>query len=275
MAEAPNSEIQLADRVRRVRNLQRVTLLSQIPDTVLLTLLTIMDTENKQPLFLPSSDDEREQSPSRATSPEASAYSSDGPGMFFADSDDDDPPQPSEPEKIEEDVIEEVIAMDVDIKPIESRAPSIPLEPSKLVGTSRAASSRPSPAPPTDGPPNKKRKVASDTETDSNYLGSFLVGNAWSTVKGRGYITSGDEIKVVRDGRPSAPAKAETSSKSKAKDAKSKGGKKQLSIATMLKPQTAKPIKKLENTVVRLTDKSGSGASERWTQVSIQYFIFQ
>lgn len=214
-----------------------------------------MDTEHTQPLFLPDSDDEAH---SRPTSPEPSAYSSDGPGLFFADSEDDEPPQPSEPEKQDSD-IEEIILMDVDVKPSESRAPSIPREPSKLVGTSRGASSRPSPALAVDGPPNKKRKVTSDGELNSTYLGSFLVGNAWSTVRGKGYVKPGDEIKVVRDRKTTTSTKAEASSKQKPKDAKSKGGKKQLSIATMLKPQSAKPTKKLENTVVRLTTKSGSG----------------
>lgn len=217
-----------------------------------------MDTETKQPLFLPDPDDEVEQSPSRATSPEPSAYSSDGPGLFFADSEDDEPPQPSEPEKPDTG-LEEVITMDVDSKPTELRASSIPRDSAKLVGNFRGASSRSSPALPSDGPPNKKRKVTSESDLNSTYLGSFLVGNAWSTVRGKGYVKPGDEIKVIRDGRSSAPGKADSSFKAKSKDSKSKGGKKQLSIATMLKPQTSKPAKKLENTVVRLTTKSGSG----------------
>ncbi|KAK7686705.1 hypothetical protein QCA50_010305 [Cerrena zonata] len=216
-----------------------------------------MDTEDKQPLFLPDSDDEAGRSPSRPTSPEASAYSSDGPGLFFADSDDDEPPKPSEPEKLETDT-EDIILMDVDVKASASRASSVPREPSKLAGNSRGTSSRPTPALVSDGPPNKKRKFTSNEDLKSTYLGSFLVGNAWSTVRGKGYVKSGDEIKVVRDRKSTSSAKAETSSKPKAKDAKSKGGKKQLSIATMLKPQQAKPTKKLENTVVRLTTKSGS-----------------
>ena len=92
---------------------------------------------------------------------------------------------------------------------------------------------------------------------------SFLVGNAWSTVRGKGYVKPGEEIKIERDahgdGRKAGPSKAKNT-KSTPKDAKSsKSGKKQLSIATMLKPQPAKPTRKKQDLVVRLVNQRGFG----------------
>ncbi|CAL1694577.1 unnamed protein product [Somion occarium] len=219
-----------------------------------------MVEDQVKPLFFPDSDDEGVQALPRTSSPEPSAYSSDsGPGLFFADSEDDEPPIQAENSIANN----EEIPMEVDIKTketVDGRASSVSSS-SKLPGNSRVPSSRSSPALGTEGPPAKKRKLSPDSAVDSKesksaYLGSFLVGNAWSTVRGKGYIKSGDEIRVVRDGRRSLSSK-EDDRKAKVKDNKTKGGKKQLSIATMLKPQPAKSTKKLENTVVRLTKKAG------------------
>ncbi|KAJ3556710.1 hypothetical protein NM688_g1873 [Phlebia brevispora] len=110
-------------------------------------------------------------------------------------------------------------------------------------------------------PPNKKRKLPNESELPasftSKYLGSFLVGNAWSTVRGKNYVKPGDEISVERDDGDENPPPAKASKpKPSKKDAMPTGGKKQLSIATMFRPPPAKPKKK-QNLVVRLATKSG------------------
>ncbi|KAH8102375.1 SNF2 family N-terminal domain-containing protein [Cristinia sonorae] len=110
-------------------------------------------------------------------------------------------------------------------------------------------------------PPKKKRKLspALPSRPATMYLGSFLVGNAWSTARGKGYVKAGDEIKVERDGLERAESqKSKVVARNTPKDNKPlKGGKKQLSIATMLKPQPTKPTKKKQDLVVRLINKRG------------------
>ncbi|TFY55395.1 hypothetical protein EVG20_g9332 [Dentipellis fragilis] len=119
--------------------------------------------------------------------------------------------------------------------------------------SSPAPSSRDSP------PPAKKRRLSPPRNTQASkkpafrsaYIGSFLVANAWSTVKGKGYIKPGDAIRVERDEQDE-----ETKSRP-AFSGKEKGKKKQLNIATMFKAQQTKPVKKKTNTVVRLTNARG------------------
>ncbi|KAG9316777.1 putative DNA repair protein RAD5 [Chiua virens] len=102
-------------------------------------------------------------------------------------------------------------------------------------------------------PPTKKRRLSFSAESskaivqsDSTYLGTLLVPNAWSTVKGRGYINPGDEIKIERECPDDAGAAAQA-----------KGGKKQLTLKAMLKPQPAKNAKRKTDTIVRLTNEGG------------------
>ena len=91
-------------------------------------------------------------------------------------------------------------------------------------------------------------------EADSMYLGSFIVQKACSTVKGTGYIKPGEEIRIEReeDDKPPPPTKKPV------KD-KGKSGKKQLTIANMLRPAPAKPAKKKQDSVVRITNSRGFG----------------
>lgn len=132
--------------------------------------------------------------------------------------------------------------------------------------------SSPGSSPKTIHPPAKKRRLSPPAQAtspspapfSSAYLGSFLVGNAWSTVKGKGYVKSGDQIKVERDELDEVlSSKAVSSNKVLAKTKKSngqdKGKKKQLSIANMLKAQPLKASKKKTNSVVRLTNSRGFG----------------
>ncbi|KAA1467782.1 hypothetical protein DENSPDRAFT_770871 [Dentipellis sp. KUC8613] len=107
--------------------------------------------------------------------------------------------------------------------------------------------------------PMDKRRLSPPRNTQASkkpafrsaYIGSFLVANAWSTVKGKGYIKAAEEIRVERDEQDE-----ETKSRP-AFSGKEKGKKKQLNIATMFKAQQTKSVKKKTNTVVRLTNARG------------------
>jgi DNA repair protein RAD5 len=114
--------------------------------------------------------------------------------------------------------------------------------------------------------PAKKRRVspasvASQSPPQSTYyLGSFIVGNAWSTVKGKGYTKSGDKINIEREAQDVESFRGTSAAvKGKKGKATDKGKKKQLSIATMMKHQQPKISKKKTNTVVRLTNSRGFG----------------
>ncbi|KAF8841910.1 hypothetical protein BDN67DRAFT_900346 [Paxillus ammoniavirescens] len=100
------------------------------------------------------------------------------------------------------------------------------------------------------------KPVALSSRVGDAYLGSFLVGNAWSTVKGKGYIKPGDEIRIERDSPDDASSSASLPRKGK-KETEEKGKKKQLSLKAMLKPQLTKFGKRKADTVVRLTNKGG------------------
>ncbi|KAI0828919.1 SNF2 family N-terminal domain-containing protein [Trametes gibbosa] len=80
---------------------------------------------------------------------------------------------------------------------------------------------------------------------------SAHIDRAWSTVKGSGYIKSGEEIRIEREDiakPPPPPIK---------KGAKGKDGKKQLTIASMLKPAPTKPSRKKQDSIVILTNARG------------------
>lgn len=105
-------------------------------------------------------------------------------------------------------------------------------------------------------PPLKRRRLSLSTEpkfsvgSDAMYLGTFLVPNAWSTVKGSSYIKPGDEIRIERDSPQDTSAAATASVK---------GKKKQLTLKAMLKSKPVKNVKRKTDTIVRLTNKGGFG----------------
>ena len=107
--------------------------------------------------------------------------------------------------------------------------------------------------------PNKRRKLSppSDLDFTSAFLGSIVVANAWSTVKGKGYIKSGDPIFVEWD---RLKQEDESSKKSdKRKPLRKKG--KQLTITALMKPRQDNFKKKKQNDIVRLTNRGGFGES--------------
>lgn len=183
--------------------------------------------------------------------------------LFFADSDEEDMEihydtrKPSSMLVTDEDMELDVDATVPDMVEI-PRASSVS---SMSSGPNSARDDSPPLSRPTfNEPPPKRRKLspplrpALDNAHDSFYLGYFLVDNAWSTVKGTGYVKAGDEIRIERDepDRPPPPPK-------KTSKDKGSGGKKQLTIANMLKPAPAKPTKKKQDSVVRITNSKGFG----------------
>ncbi|KAI5124124.1 hypothetical protein M0805_000937 [Coniferiporia weirii] len=109
---------------------------------------------------------------------------------------------------------------------------------------------------PSETQPRKKRKITqtsppSEALRSEYYLGSILVSNAWSTVRGSGYVKNGDPILVERDNLQEEGTSG--------KDAKKKGKGKQMTLNTMFKSQTKSgPLKKAKtNTIVRLTNSRG------------------
>ncbi|KAH8119981.1 SNF2 family N-terminal domain-containing protein [Phellopilus nigrolimitatus] len=115
--------------------------------------------------------------------------------------------------------------------------------------------------------PQKKRKISQIhsppvVRRSEYYLGSLLVSNAWSTVRGTGYVKNGDPILVERDDLQ------EESSVNR--DAKKKGKAKQMAISSMFKPQAKSgPVKKSKaNTIVRLTNARGFEFGRLPTDVS-------
>lgn len=187
--------------------------------------------------------------------------------LFFAGSDDEDEkpqaryktPKPMPVYMDDEDEPMIVLGDEVDLPPFAS-SPRF----SSASSTSSShvpRSSSPVSAPEDIDPPAKKRRLSltalqSDNKPPfrSAYIGSFLVGNAWSTVKGKGYIKNGDEICVELDNVDEASSKIRLPSNGKG----AQGKKKQLSIDTMFKAaQQSKPAKKKLSAVVHLTNKKG------------------
>jgi DNA repair protein RAD5 len=135
-------------------------------------------------------------------------------------------------------------------------------------------------------PPRKKRRVSPTAQPNSSsagtpsafvkseaakpvgssrfrttpvFLGSFVCGNAFSAVKGKGYTKPGEAILVTRDDAEDEPYKPSKSG-GKKPDAKGKSsGKKQLTLTTLVKP--APKAKKKVDTIVRVTNPRGFGMS--------------
>ncbi|KAI6114901.1 SNF2 family N-terminal domain-containing protein [Pisolithus croceorrhizus] len=108
-------------------------------------------------------------------------------------------------------------------------------------------------------PPLKKQRLASPKNSyhplgmKDAYIGC-IVGNAWSTAKGKGYINPGDEILVERDALEDKTGRV----KGRNKAAGDKGKKKQLTLKAMMNPQPSKKFSKRKvDAVIRLTNKAG------------------
>lgn len=108
-------------------------------------------------------------------------------------------------------------------------------------------------------PPLKKQRLASPENSchppgmEDAYIGC-IVGNAWSTVKGKGYINPGDEVLIERDALEDKTGRV----KGQNKAAGDKGKKRQLTLKSMMNPQPSKKFTKRKiDAVIRLTNKAG------------------
>ena len=105
--------------------------------------------------------------------------------------------------------------------------------------------------------PNKRRKLSPlpDLDFKSAFLGSIIVANAWSTVKGKGYVKNGDPIFVEWDRLKQEDPPPRKRDKKKSLQKKSK----QLTITALMKPRQDNFKKKKQNDIVRLTNRGGFG----------------
>ena len=192
--------------------------------------------------------------------------------LFFADSDDEEPTNYSHKSALplpETDADDGDIELDVEMpdfvdvpraSSLSSDASSEPCDKTRQSSPEMVQGKLPKDPVKTEGPPTKRRKVSppapsSSAPSGSIYLGYFLVDNAWSTVKGTGYIKPGEEILIERDEVDKPPPPPPKKPAKKGAD-----GKKQLTIANMFKPAPAKPAaKKKQDSVVRITNTRGFG----------------
>lgn len=99
------------------------------------------------------------------------------------------------------------------------------------------------------------------------YIGSFLVPNAWSTCKGRGWVRVGEEI-CIRRNEGEMPSSSSVKSSSIKSKIDKKGSGKQLKLTSMMKVKekvsgTNLPNKSKPDNVVRFTNSRGFG---EWSQ---------
>ncbi|KIL01052.1 hypothetical protein PAXRUDRAFT_128489 [Paxillus rubicundulus Ve08.2h10] len=226
--------------------------------------------EDKSKILVETRDSQRV--PRQRTQPELAPTPSGGTRekrLFFVDSDDEDVPRFELPSHSmpgttplikdrDDDSGSDMELPCLEEGPRASSVSSASPEPSQNTSSPPPAAIRSSP------PPAKKRRLSStakpaalSSRVGNAYLGSFLVGNAWSTVKGKGYIKPGDEIRIERDSLDDASSSAASFRKGKKKETGDRGKKKQLSLKAMLKPQPTKFGKRKIDTVVRLTNKGG------------------
>lgn len=186
---------------------------------------------------------------------------------LFLDDDDDDDDQitlPTIPTPQKRQVSE---ASDSDIEIIEKPS-GFPQREKKASARFNGKSKRDE-SPGSPAPVSKRRRVSPIQATvdaprvpasdfQPAYLGEIVVPNAWSNVSGRGYIKPNDLVVIKRDEDEPVPGPSNAKPAYNAKEKKSE--KKQITLATMLKPQPPKPSrKKKTDTIVRLVNIKGFG----------------
>ena len=107
-------------------------------------------------------------------------------------------------------------------------------------------------------PSRKRRKRSPSSDPDFfAFVGCMVVPNAWSTVKGKGYVKNGDPIFVEWDRLKQEEDTPKGSDKKKKKPAQKKG--KKLTINTHARPRQENFKTKKQNDIVRLTIRGGFG----------------
>lgn len=228
--------------------------------------------DNSEPsadLFFAGSDDDEDV---MMEEPQSETSLSKGPktALFLPDSEDENEshasafttPQKRPVHTINDDTDSEIEIPGFEEEPRASSVGSM----SSVPGSPMARASSPTPSIEIVDRPKKKRRVSISASMADElqilfkpiYLGSF-VGNAWSTVRGKGYVKAGDQILVEREDQEDAPSFKEAQSKNKKGKTLGKGKTKQLSIATMMNVPQPRVSKKKVNTIVRLTNSRGFG----------------
>lgn len=120
----------------------------------------------------------------------------------------------------------------------------------------------------TSPPPAKRRRLSlpqvKKPVFSSAYVGTFIIGNAWATARGKGYIKPGDAVRVEIDaGEDSMTSSKSTSSKPTG--AKDKSKKKQTTLTSAFQAKSIKPAKKKLTTIVRLTNDRGFGTAHSFS----------
>jgi DNA repair protein RAD5 len=184
--------------------------------------------------------------------------------LFFADSDEEELELSSKP-FVANDAEAIVVDEDEDIRltaDVTAQAvPRSPVQSHNKLASSPTHSLEPpnkkrrlSPAPVPQQPPSNSNEPVPPKVSSSHFVGTFIIPNAWSTVRGKGYISPGDPVIISReeieDNRPKAQTKGVASGTK---------GKKQLNIATMMKRQTKPPPNKKRDIIVRLINVRGFG----------------
>lgn len=167
--------------------------------------------QTEQSLFFTGSDIENDDDLEYITPPQPVHRSESAPpqpepqppvsSLFFADSEDEGGPTQDEGmspiESVRDSSVDAVVGidtMDIDVQTPEAVSGGASSVSSASTPPPPAASSRASSVEPeaTDVPQRKKRKLSPEAgDSDafvSAYLGSFLVANAWSTVRGQGFV---------------------------------------------------------------------------------------
>jgi DNA repair protein RAD5 len=105
-----------------------------------------------------------------------------------------------------------------------------------------------------------KRPYQGPQNNVSFYLGSFIVANAWATVKGSGFVKIGDEISIEREDQDEEKhGFKDKAGRQVNRDAKDKGKKRQLTLTSMMKSHPSKASTKKVDSIVRLTNGLGFG----------------
>lgn len=237
----------------------------------------ISQRRNSEPLFLvneDSGDDANARKVSMGLDEEThdATQRSRSEPLFLEDSEDDEPLYPAAPSsssKGKRPITEELYDSDIEV----SSVADVPRASSASSFSDRVSVSPPpitekkkekrSP----EKPPVKKQKLSHPpglptVELDVNlftatYIGEFVVPNAWSNVSGK-YIKRNDIVRIERDQKDGSQP---NSSEKKGKPTTKGNGKKQLSIATMFKPQPVQLSKRKADSIVRLLTSRGFGMS--------------
>ncbi|KAJ7110331.1 DNA repair protein RAD5 [Mycena crocata] len=209
---------------------------------------TEMAAADRPPLFFAASDDEEDEDVSMELPVESSSRPSSRTSSRLFTPVDSGSEEPSAEEPVFTPQKRPIVVEDDS----DNDAPRPPVKSGNSSGKGKATATSRKNSP----PPPKKRRISppASPELPPTYIGEMVFGHAWSNVSGKGYIKVGEEVKIMRDS-PQQDSKS-ASSKGGTKNKKTGDGKKQMTLAAMMK-QPAKSSKKKSDTIVRLYNSRG------------------